>query len=133
VTPVDVDRGGEIERAVATFASQPDGGLIVTPYPYTVSNRASIIILAAGHHLPAIYPFRYFAAEGGLMSYGPDQIDEWRGAATYVDHILRGEKPGDLPIQAPSKFELVINLKTAKALGFDIPPGLPLRADEVIE
>ena len=95
--------------------------------------RQLIIELAAEHHLPAIYPFRFFAAEGGLLSYGPDQIDQWRGAAIYVDRILRGEKPGDLPVQAPTKFELVVNMKTAKALGFNIPPAFPLRADEVIE
>jgi putative ABC transport system substrate-binding protein len=133
VTSVNVHDGREIEDAVATFAGQPDGGLLVMPHPYTIANRASIIVLAAGHHLPAIYPFRYFATEGGLMSYGPDQIDQWRGAATYVDRILRGDKPGDLPVQAPTKLELVINMKTAKALGFNIPAGLPLRADEVIE
>jgi putative ABC transport system substrate-binding protein len=133
VTAVDVDHGGEIERAVGTFASQADGGLIVMPNPYTVANRASIIISTARYRLPAMYPYRYFATEGGLLSYGPDQIDEWRGAATYVDRILRGEKPGELPVQASTKFDLVINLKTAKALGLDIPPGLPLRADEVIE
>ncbi len=133
LTAVDVHDGAEIERAVATFASQADGGLIVVPHPYTIANRASIIILAAAHHLPAIYPFRFFATEGGLLSYGFDQIDHWRGAATYVDRILRGEKPGDLPVQAPTKMELVVNLKTAKALGLNIPPGLPLRADEVIE
>jgi putative ABC transport system substrate-binding protein len=133
VTAIDVNNGGEIDRAVANFASRTDGGLIVVPHPYNAANRGSIIILAARYRLPAIYPFRYFATEGGLMSYGPDQIDQWRGAATYVDRILRGEKPGDLPVQAPTKYELVINLKTAKALGFDIPPGFPLRADEVIE
>jgi putative ABC transport system substrate-binding protein len=133
VTAVDVHDGGEFERTVATFASQSDGGLIVVAHPYTVANRASIIILAARYRLPAIYQFRYFAAEGGLMSYGPDQIDQWRGAATYVDRILRGEKPGDLPVQAPTKYELVINMKTAKALGLNIPPAFPLRADEVIE
>jgi putative ABC transport system substrate-binding protein len=133
VTAVDVHDSGEIESAIATFASQPDGGLIVIPHVYTVANRASIIILAARHRLPAIYPLRYFAAEGGLLSYGSDEIDQWRGAATYVDRILRGEKPSDLPVQAPTKYELVINMKTAKALGLSIPPGLPLRADEVIE
>src|SRR5215831_3264129 len=108
-------------------------GLVAFPNPKTTANRASIIILAARHRLPAIYPFRFFAIEGGLMSYGIDQIDQWRGAATYVDRILRGEKPGDLPVQAPTKFELVINLKTAKATGLHIPPAFPLRADEVIE
>ena len=133
VIAVDVHGGVEIEHAIATFAEQPDGGLIVVPHPYSVANRASIIILAARHRLPAIYPFRYFATEGGLMSYGPDQIDQWRGAATYVDRILRGEKPGELPVQAPTKFELVVNLKTAKAIGVHIPPAFPLRADEVIE
>ena len=124
---------GNIERVISDFGNQRDGGLIVLPHRYTLANRGSIIILAAGHRLPAVYPFRYFAAEGGLLAYGPDQIDQWRGAATYVDRILRGEKPGDLPVQAPTKFELVINMKTAKALGLSIPPALPLRADEVIE
>ena len=133
VTAVDVHDGGEIEGAVAKFADQPDGGLIVVPHPRTVANRASIIILAARHRLPAIYPFRYFATEGGLMSYGADQIDQWRGAAVYVDRILRGEKPGELPVQAPTKYELVVNLRTAEALGLNIPPAFPLRADEVIE
>jgi len=132
VTAIDV-REGEIERAIATFASQPDGGLIVIPHPSTIANRASIIILAARHRLPAVYPTRIFATEGGLMFYGPDPIEQWRGGATYVDRILRGEKPSNLPVQAPTKFELVVNLKTAKALGFNIPPAFPLRADEVIE
>jgi putative tryptophan/tyrosine transport system substrate-binding protein len=133
VTAIDIHHGVEIERALATFASQPGGGLIVVPHPETVANRGSIIILAARYLLPAVYPFRYFATEGGLMSYGPDQLEEWRGAAGYVDRILRGEKPGELPVQAPTRFELVINMKTAKALGFNIPPAFPLRADEVIE
>jgi putative tryptophan/tyrosine transport system substrate-binding protein len=133
VTAVDLHDGAEIERAIAGFASQPNGGLIVTPYPSAVANRASIIVLAARHRLPAVYPFRYFATEGGVMSYGPDQIEQWRGAATYVDRILRGEKPGDLPVQAPTRFELVVNMKTAKALGLNIPPAFSLRAEEVIE
>ena len=124
---------GNIERAIADFSNQRDGGLIVLPHRYTLANRGSIITLAAGHRLPAVYPFRSFATEGGLLAYGPDPNDQWRGAATYVDRILRGEKPGDLPVQAPTKFELVINMKTAKALGLSIPPALPLRADEVIE
>jgi putative ABC transport system substrate-binding protein len=124
---------GNLERAIADFGKERDGGLIVLPHRYTLTNRGSIIMLAAGQRLPAVYPFRYFAIEGGLLSYGPDQKDQWRGAATYVDRILRGEKPGDLPIQAPTKFELVINMTTAKALGLSIPPALPLRADEVIE
>jgi putative tryptophan/tyrosine transport system substrate-binding protein len=133
VTAADVHGGVEIERAIATFASQSDGGLVVTPHPRLPPNRGTIFLLAARHRLPAVYPFRYFAAEGGLMSYGPDQIDQWRGAATYVDRILRGENPGDLPVQAPAKFELVINLNAAKVIGLNIPPTLPLRADEVIE
>jgi putative ABC transport system substrate-binding protein len=125
--------GGSQGGAIATFADQPDGGLIVTPHPNLPANRGLIIGLAARHRLPAIYPQRYFATEGGLMSYGPDQIDQWRGAASYVDRILRGEKPGELPVQAPAKYELVINLKTAKVIGLNIPPALPLRSDEVIE
>jgi putative ABC transport system substrate-binding protein len=133
VTPIDVGDGGGIERAVAAFAAQSDGGLIVMPHRYTLANRGSIIVLAARHRLPAIYPFRVFAAEGGLISYGFDPIDSWRGAATYVDRILRGEKPGELPVQTPTKFELVVNLKTANALGLSIPPAFSLRADEVIE
>ena len=133
VTAVDVHGGIEIDRAIAEFAGQPDGGLIVTSHPNFVANRGLIILLAARHRLPAIYPFRYYATEGGLMSYGPDQIDQWRGAATYVDRILRGEKAGELPVQAPTKYELVINLKSAKVIGLNIPPTFPLRADEVIE
>jgi ABC-type uncharacterized transport system substrate-binding protein len=133
VTAIDVFDEGGMERSVAAFAAKPDSGLVVLPHRYTVANRGSIIILAARHRLPAIYPFRVFAAEGGLISYGYDQIISWRGAATYVDRILRGEKPGELPVQAPTKFELVVNLKTARALGLSIPPAFPLRADEVIE
>ena len=133
VTAIDVFGAVDIEQAITTFASQPDGGLIVVPNVYNSANRGSIFLLAARHRLPAVYPFRFFAAEGGLMSYGPDQIEQWRGAATYVDRILRGEKPAQLPVQAPTKYELVVNLKTAKALGLSIPPAFPLRADEVIE
>lgn len=133
VTAIEVPDNGEIERAVAAFAGAPDGGLIVVPHASTIANRGTIMTLAARHRLPAVYPYRYFAAEGGLISYGPDQIEQWRAAASYVDRILRGEKPGDLPVQAPTKFELVINMKTAKALGLNIPPAFPLRADEVIE
>jgi putative tryptophan/tyrosine transport system substrate-binding protein len=133
VTALDIHGGVDLERAIATFASQPDGGLVVTPHTSIPPNRATISLLASRHRLPAVYPFRYFAAEGGLMSYGPDQIDQWRGAATYVDRILRGEKPGDLPVQAPTKYELIINLNAAKVIGLNIPPTLLLRADEVIE
>ena len=135
VTGVDIHDSGGIERAIAAFASQPDGGLIVVPHSNNITNRGSIIILAARHRLPAVYPYpRYFAAEGGLLSYGAGSGSiNGRGAAAYVDRILRGEKPGELPVQTPTKFELVINLKTAKALGLNIPPAFPLRADEVIE
>src|ERR1041385_6396979 len=118
---IDLNHDGEVERAVAALAGEPDGGLLVLPNPYTAKNRDSIIV-------PAVYPFRFFAAAGGLMSYGIDQIDQWRRAASYVDRILRGEKPGELPVQAPTKFELVVNIKTAKAIGLNIPPAFPLRA-----
>ena len=133
ISIVDVQDSGGIERGITTFASQPDGGLLVFPHPNTIANRGSINSLAARHRLPAIYPYRYFATDGGLISYGPDQIDQWRGAARYIDRILRGEKPADLPVQAPTKFELVINLKTAKTLGLTVPPTMLARADEVIE
>ena len=133
VTAAPVHDGIEIERAIAACAREPDGDLLIIPHPITVTNRGSIIELAARYHLPAIYPFGYFATEGGLMAYGPDQVDQWRGAATYVDRILRGEKPGELPVQAPAKYELIINMKSAKVMGLNIPPALPLRADEVIE
>jgi putative ABC transport system substrate-binding protein len=133
VTGAAVGDGEDIERVVTAFASQGEGGLIVPPHPVTVRNRNLIIALAARHRLPAIYPFRYFATGGGLLSYGFDQIDLWRGAAGYVDRILRGEKAAELPVQAPTKFQLVVNLSTAKALGFDIPASFSLRADEVIE
>jgi putative ABC transport system substrate-binding protein len=133
VTAVDLYHGGEVEHAIAEFASRLNGGLIVTPCPAAVASRSSIIVLAARHRLPAVYPFRYFATEGGLLSYGPDQIEQWRGAATYVDRILRGEQPGNLPVQAPTKFELVVNMRTARALSIDVPMTLSARADEVIE
>jgi putative ABC transport system substrate-binding protein len=132
VTTIDV-QSSEIEPAVTAFASRPDGGLVVMPHSKTISDRGSLITLAARHRLPAVYPFRYFAAEGGLIAYGPDQDDPWRGSATYVDRILRGDKPGELPVQAATKFELVVNMKTAKALGLSIPAAFPLRADVVIE
>jgi len=133
ITAVDLHEPTGIERAIEAFAGEPDGGMVVLPYPYTVLNREAVIQLAARHRLAAVYPYRFFATAGGLMSYGIDQVDQWRGAASYVDRILRGEMPGDLPVQAPTKFELVVNLKTAKALGLKIPPAFPLRADEVIE
>jgi putative ABC transport system substrate-binding protein len=123
----------DIERAVAPLAVGANGGMIVNSDVFTTRHRAAIIAAAARHHVPAIYPFAYFAADGGLAAYGTDVRDLWRRAASYIDRILRGEKPADLPVQAPTKFELVINLKTAKALGLEIPPTLLARADEVIE
>ena len=133
VSPVNVRDAGEIERAIAAFARVPNGGLIVTASALAIVHRDLIIALAARHKLPAVYPERYFRNAGGLISYGPDLIDQYRRAAGYVDRILKGEKPADLPVQAPTKYELVINLKTAKALGLDVPPTLLARADEVIE
>jgi ABC-type uncharacterized transport system substrate-binding protein len=131
--PIDVRDAGEIERAVAAFARAPNGGLILTGSALAIVHRNLIIALAARHKLPAVYFQRLFAASGGLASYGPDFIDQYRRAAGYVDRILKGEKPADLPVQAPTKYELVINLKTAKALGLAVPPSLLARADEVIE
>ena len=133
VSPVDVRDAGEIERAVTAFARSSNGGLIVTGSALAVVHRDLIITLAARHRLPAVYSDRFFVTGGGLISYGPDPIDQYRRAAGYVDRILKGEKPADLPVQAPTKYELVINLKTAKALGLDVPPTLLARADEVIE
>jgi putative ABC transport system substrate-binding protein len=133
VSPLDVRDPGEIERGIATFASGSDGGLILTPSAAGIRNRELIIALAARHRLPAIYPYRIFVTVGGLMSYGIDTIDGFRRAAGYVDRILRGEKPADLPVQQPTKFELAINLKTAKALGLEVPTQLLATADEVIE
>jgi putative ABC transport system substrate-binding protein len=131
--PIGVRDAPEIERGVAAFARGSNGGLIVTPGGLSFAHRDLIDTLAARHQLPAVYPFRFFVARGGLISYGPDQVDQFRQVAGYVDRILKGEKPGDLPVQAPNKYELVINLKTAKALGLDVPPSLLARADEVIE
>jgi ABC-type uncharacterized transport system substrate-binding protein len=131
--PVNVRDAGEIERGIATFARSSNGGLIVTAGPTTLIHRELIIALAARHKLPAVYPNRFFVAAGGLISYGPDFLDQYRRAAGYVDRILKGEKPADLPVQAPNKYELAINLNTAKALGLEIPPGVLALADEVIE
>jgi putative ABC transport system substrate-binding protein len=133
VSPVNMRDAGEIERAVAAFARSPNGGLIVTEGAPASLHHDLIIALAAQHKLPAVYFDRYFVATGGLISYGPDYVDQYRRAAGYVDRILRGEKPSDLPVQAPVKYELVINLKTAKALGLDVPATVLARADEVIE
>jgi putative tryptophan/tyrosine transport system substrate-binding protein len=133
VTAAHVHDRDEVEHAITTFAGQTGGGLVVFPHAITATNRNLIVELAAKHRLPAIYPFRFFPSAGGLLSYGIDQVEQWRPAARYVDRILRGEKPADLPVQAPSKFELVINLKTAKALDLDVPLHLQQLADEVIE
>src|SRR5262249_30471232 len=124
---------GEIERAITAFARSPNGGLIATAGAGPTLHRDLIVTLAARHKLPAVYFERNFVAAGGLVSYGADQIDQYRRAASYVDRILKGEKPADLPVQAPVKYDLIINLKTAKALGLEVPPTLLARADEVIE
>jgi putative ABC transport system substrate-binding protein len=132
-TPVNVRDVDEIERDIAAFARSPNGGVVVPASPEASRHRDLIITLAARHRLPAVYASRYFVIDGGLISYGPDTIDQYRAAAGYVDRVLKGEKPADLPVQAPTKYELVINLKTAKALGLDVPATLLARADEVIE
>src|SRR5262249_37386702 len=123
----------ELEHAAAAFARAPNGGLIVLSTSLALTHRDQIIASAARHRLPAVYPFRIYANAGGLVSYGPDKIDPYRRAAGYVDRIFKGDKPADLPVQAPTKYELVINLATARALGLTIPPTLLARADEVIE
>jgi len=133
LTPIDVRDPGEMERAIAAFARGPNGGLIVTASQSAVTHRDLIISLATRYRLPNVFGFRYYPAAGGLASYGPDPLDEHKRAAGYVDRILKGEKPADLPVQAPTKYVLVINLKTAKALGLDVPLYLQQRADEVIE
>jgi putative tryptophan/tyrosine transport system substrate-binding protein len=133
VSPVNMRDAGEIERALTAFARSPNGGLIVTGSPLAFVHRDLIVSLAARHKFPAVYLERYLVAAGGLISYGPDFLDQYRRAAGYVDRILKGEKPADLPVQAPTKYELIINLKTAKALGLELPPTVLARADEVIE
>src|SRR5262245_61165065 len=131
--PVDVGDAGEIERALAAFAGSPNGGLILTGSALAIVHRDLIIALAARYQLPAVYYERYFAAAGGLISYGAEISEQYRQAASYVDRILKGEKPAELPVQTPTKYELVINLKTAKALGLEVPSTMLARADEVIE
>jgi putative ABC transport system substrate-binding protein len=133
LSTVGVQDVGEIERTVATFARSSNAGLIVTPSTSALIHRDLITLLAARHRLPAVYGFRYFVTAGGLISYAPSTIDMYRRAAGYVDRILKGQKPADLPVQAPTKYELVVNLKTARALDLTIPPSLLARADEVIE
>jgi putative tryptophan/tyrosine transport system substrate-binding protein len=133
LSPVGVGDTGAIERALAAFARSSNGGLIVTASSLAIVHRELIITLAARHRLPAVYFLRLFVTAGGLISYGPDSVGPFRRAAGYVDRILKGEKPADLPVQAPTKYQLVVNLKTAKALGLEVPATLLARADEVIE
>jgi len=131
VTAIDIQ--DDLERIIVAYAEQPHRGLLVFPHPKTIANRRLINGLATRYRTPAVYPYRYFATDGGLISYGPDQIDQWRGAATYLNRVLKGEKPADLPVQTPTKYELSINLKTAEAIGITVPASLLARADEVIE
>jgi putative ABC transport system substrate-binding protein len=133
LVPAHVENAADIERAIESFALAPNGGLLLTPNNTTIEHRDLIIALAARYKLPAVYPFRFFVTAGGLSSYDTDRVEQYRQAASYVDRILCGEKPGDLPVQTPTKYELVINLKTAKALGLTIPETLLATADEVIQ
>jgi putative ABC transport system substrate-binding protein len=131
IAPVHSD--AEIETAIITLGREPGGGLVVMPEIFTVTHRAPIISAAARNNVPAVYYTSEFARDGGLLSYGFDLVDSWRRVATYADRILRGVKPGDLPVQFPTKYEMTVNLKTAKALGLAVPPSMLLRADEVLE
>jgi putative ABC transport system substrate-binding protein len=131
--PIDVRNADSIERGISSFVRAPNGGLIVTQAPPSDVHRNLIVMLAARYRLPGVYPFRYYVAGGGLISYGPDRLDSYRRAAGYVDRILKGAKPADLPVQAPTKYQTILNLKTAKALGIEVPETLLARADEVIE
>jgi putative ABC transport system substrate-binding protein len=133
LTTAPVHSEGEIETAIIALGREPRGGLVVWPEVFTAVHRAPIIVAAARNNVPAVYEYPYYARDGGLLSYGVDAVDNYRRAATYVDRILRGETPGDLPVQFPTKFEMVVNRKTATALGLAIPPSILLRADEVIE
>ena len=133
VSPINASEPSEVERAITAFAHAPNGGLIVTGSNFAITHRELIIKLVNQQKLPAVYPIRFFVDAGGLISYGPDAIDPHRRAAVYVDRILKGEKPADMPVQAPTKYELVVNLKTAKALGLAIPQSLLATANEVIE
>jgi putative ABC transport system substrate-binding protein len=131
--PAPVHSDGEIDTAITILGREPGSGLVVMPDGFMFVHRAPIISAAARNNVPAVYYLSNYARDGGLLSYGPDVVDSWRRAASYVDRILRGEKPGDLPVQFPTKFEMVVNVKTAKALGLAVPPSIRLRADEVIE
>jgi len=133
LSAVDVRDAGEIERAITAFARSSNAGLIVTANALATRHRELIITLAAQHRLPAVYPYRRFVDDGGLVSYGPDFVDQYRQAAGYIDRVLKGEKPAEMPVQAPIKYGIVINLKTIKALGLTVPPAVLARADEAIE
>jgi putative ABC transport system substrate-binding protein len=133
ITPMNVQDAGEIERGIAAFATMPNGGLIVTGSALAASHRDLLVTLAAKQKLPTVYYERLFVTAGGLVSYGPDVVDQYRRAADYVDRILKGEKPSELPVQVPTKYETVVNLKTARSLGMKVPQSLIARADEVIE
>jgi putative ABC transport system substrate-binding protein len=133
VSPAGARDAAEIEQTIKSFLRPEHGGMIVTGSALGLAQRDMLVSLAARHRLPAVYPFRYFVSGGGLFSYGPDSIDQYRQAAGYVDRILKGEKPGNLPVQAATKYELVINLKTARALGLDLPPTMRGRADALVE
>jgi len=133
LSPINLNDSGDIERAVGAFGGEPNGGLIVVVSGASLIHRELILALAAHHRLPAVYPYSFFVAKGGLISYGPDVVEQYRRAATYVDRVLKGEKPADLPVQAPTRYELAINLKTARSLGLTVPPKLLFTADEVIE
>ena len=133
LSAIDMRNAGDVESAIASFAREPNGGLIVTAGAFGANNPQLITTLAARHNLPAVYPFRYFVNVGGLICYGPNYADQYRRAGTYIARVLHGEKPADLPVQAPVKYDLAINLQTARALGLEIPPTLLARADEVIE
>jgi putative ABC transport system substrate-binding protein len=133
IVPTPIANAADIERSIESFAQVPNGGLLMVPDGTTISHRDLVIALAASYHLPAVYSFRHFVTAGGLISYGTDFGDRFHKAASYVDHLLRGAKPSDLPVQTPTKYETTVNLKTAKALGLTVPPGLLVAADEVIE
>jgi putative ABC transport system substrate-binding protein len=133
VVPSPIENVADIERAIASLARLPNGGLVFLPDSTSIQHRDRVVVLAARHRVPAVYAFRFFVAAGGLMSYGTDIIDQYREAASYVDRILRGANPAELPVQAPTKYETVLNLKTARSLGLEVPSSLLVRADEVIE
>jgi putative ABC transport system substrate-binding protein len=133
LVPLGISQANDVENVIAGFAREKGSGLVVTLNGMTIAHRKLISAAALKHQLAAVYPMRYFAADGGLLSYGPNSLEPFQGVAAYVDRILKGEKPADLPVQAPTKYELVINLKTAKALGLDVPAPVVARADELIE